>query len=138
MRFQVPQFIDIEDKVFGPFTFKQFVYIAGGVGLSFVLLRIFPRFLAVIFIVPVIFFSLALAFYRVNNKPFVQMVESFVKYSFGARLYIWKRSEKETPRSAVFPLSYRQLEVPKLGGSKLKDLTWSLDTRGRGTGGDRV
>ena len=74
MRFQVPQFIDVEDHVFGPFTFKQFVYIAGGIGVSFVLLRLLPRFLAIIAIIPVAGFSLALAFYRVNNKPFIQMV----------------------------------------------------------------
>ncbi len=33
MRFEVPQFIDVEDKIFGPFTFKQFLYLAGGAGL---------------------------------------------------------------------------------------------------------
>jgi hypothetical protein len=29
MQFRVPQFIDIEDKLFGPLTFKQFIYLAG-------------------------------------------------------------------------------------------------------------
>lgn len=129
MRFQVPQFIDIEDKVFGPFTFKQFVYIAGGVGLCFVLLRIFPRFLAIIFIIPVASFSLALAFYRVNNKPFIQMVEAVLRYFIGARLYIWKRADKETAKGPALPESYRQLNIPKTGNSRLKDLTWSLDAR---------
>ena len=37
MRFEVPQFIEIEDKIFGPFTWKQFVYLAGGVGLAAVI-----------------------------------------------------------------------------------------------------
>lgn len=129
MRFQVPQFIDIEDKVFGPFTFKQFVYIAGAAGLSFILLRLLPRFLAIIAIIPVAVFALALAFYKVNNKPFVQMVEAFFKYVIGARLYVWKRSEKESAKSSILPESYRQLEVPKTGSSRLKDLTWSLDAR---------
>ena len=36
MRFEVPQFVDIEDKIFGPLTFKQFIYIAGGAGVSVV------------------------------------------------------------------------------------------------------
>ena len=40
MQFKVPQFLDIEDKIFGPFTFKEFVYLAGGAGLCFVLYRL--------------------------------------------------------------------------------------------------
>jgi len=35
MRFEVPQFIDVEDKLFGPLTFTQFVYLAGSGGISF-------------------------------------------------------------------------------------------------------
>lgn len=131
MRFQVPQFIDIEDRVFGPFTFKQFVYIAGGVGLSFVLLRVLPwRWLAIVVIIPVEAFSLALAFYRVNNKPFVQMVEAFLRYLVGARLYIWKRKDADVATAKnLLPQSYRRLEVSKTGSSRLKDLPWQLDVR---------
>ena len=42
MQFQVPQFIEIEDKIFGPLTFKQFIYLAGGVGASIVLWLYIP------------------------------------------------------------------------------------------------
>jgi hypothetical protein len=130
MRFQVPQFIDIEDKVIGPFTFKQFIYIAGGAGTCFVLLRVLPRILAIIAMIPILVISLALAFYRVNNKPFIQMVESFFRYSMGSRLYIWRRKDvvNKTQQSAL-ATKYLRLEVPKLGESKLKDLSWGLDVR---------
>jgi hypothetical protein len=37
MRFEVPQFIEIEAKIVGPLTWKQFVYVAGGVGLLVIL-----------------------------------------------------------------------------------------------------
>jgi len=30
MRHEVPQFIDIEDKIFGPLTFFQGLYLLGG------------------------------------------------------------------------------------------------------------
>ena len=36
MQFKVPQFLDIEDKIFGPFTFREFIYLAGAAGLCFV------------------------------------------------------------------------------------------------------
>jgi len=42
MRFKVPQFIDIEDKIFGPFSFKQFVYLAGGAGLCYIFFKTLP------------------------------------------------------------------------------------------------
>ena len=130
MRFQVPQFIDFEDKVFGPFTFKQFIYLAGGAGMCFVLLRTLPQFLAILLSIPVVALSVALAFYRMNNRPFIQLVEAFFKYIAGTRLYVWKRKDKQekTVQSRLGE-RYLHLEVPKLGESRLKDLTWSIDAR---------
>ena len=40
MQFKVPQFLDIEDKIFGPFTFREFVYLTGGGGMCFVLYKL--------------------------------------------------------------------------------------------------
>ena len=37
MQFQVPQFIETEDKIVGPFTLRQFIYVAGA-GLGSVIL----------------------------------------------------------------------------------------------------
>ena len=42
MQYQVPQFIDVEDKIFGPFTFKQFIYMIGGIALSYIIYRFIP------------------------------------------------------------------------------------------------
>jgi len=52
MRFQVPQFIEVEDKIFGPLTLKQFIYLAGAGGVVFVLWRVFPIFVAIIIAAP--------------------------------------------------------------------------------------
>ena len=48
MRFQVPQFIEVEDKIFGPLTLKQFIYVFGGGGLCFVFYTFLPLILAVV------------------------------------------------------------------------------------------
>ena len=101
MRFQVPQFIEIEDKLFGPLTFKQFVYVAGGVGLSVILFLFLPTFLAIIIALPIVLFAAALAFYKVNSKPFVNVVEAFVKYTLTNKLYIWKKEEKAVKGAAL-------------------------------------
>ena len=141
MRFQVPQFIEVEDKIFGPLTFKQFIYVAGGGGMAVLLFIFLPKFLAIIISLPVVLFAAALAFYKINDKPFINVVEAFVKYTFTNKLYIWK---KESPSLKSSPLRrgsegqageprekkpIEQVYVPKLSESKLKELTWSLDIK---------
>ncbi|MEX0919273.1 MAG: PrgI family protein [Parcubacteria group bacterium] len=131
MRFQVPQFIEVEDKIFGPLTFKQFIYTAGGVGVAVVLFTLLPRFLAILLGVPIIIFSLALAFYKVNDKPFINIVEAFFKYLSTSKLYIWKKADAPQPTTSNKPANnpVEQVHVPKLSESKLKDLTWRLDIK---------
>lgn len=126
MRFQVPQFIEVEDKIFGPFTLKQFVYLAGAVGIIIILVKFLPTFLAIMVAVPVIGVALGLAFFKVNSRPFIITLESMFKFLVGQKLYIWKKEEKQaTPgsRGGVAP----QISLPHLSNSKLKDLSWSLD-----------
>ena len=129
MQFKVPQFLEIEDKIFGPFTFRQFVYLAGGAAIAFVLYRALGLGVALIPALLVIGLALALAFYRPNNKPFIDMLESGFKYVFQSKLYVWRarrvtRAELAAKkREAPVPL----LREAKLSGSKLRDLAWSLD-----------
>ncbi|MGM0629447.1 MAG: PrgI family protein [Patescibacteria group bacterium] len=95
MRFQVPQFIEIEDKIFGPLSFKQFIYVIGGGGLIVLLFFLLPNFLAFLLAVPVAIFSGALAFYKINNRPFITMTEAALKHFFKKKLYIWKKEENK-------------------------------------------
>lgn len=135
MRFQVPQFIEVEDKIFGPLTFKQFIYVGGGIGVAVVLFLLLPRFLAIIISLPIIIFGAALAFYKVNDKPFINLVEAYFKYLTTNKLYIWKKDTNVPQERAAQIAANRkdkpleQVYVPKLSESKLKDLTWSLDIK---------
>ena len=130
MRFQVPQFIEIESKIFGPLTLKQFIYLAGGVGLSFILWRLLPNFIAIVIILPVVGLSVALAFYKVNNRPFINLIEYAVNYFLKNKLYLWEmkkaQKKKEEGEDKVI---HSTIPVPKLSESKLKDLAWSLDIK---------
>lgn len=132
MRYQLPQFIEVEDKIVGPFTFKQFVYIAGGIGLSylaFAVTRLYlglPFLISVLFPVPIILFALALAFYKVNNRPLIVTIEYALKYYFGNKLYLWKKEKK--PAAATTQISAANaLTVPSISNSNLKDVRWNLD-----------
>ena len=132
MRYQVPQFIEVEDKIFGPFTFRQFAYLAGGAGVSFLCYKLLPTFIGIIVAVPFVAFAFALAFYKVNNRPLIDAIEAGFEYITKSRLYIWKKVEKKATsqkeadeKMATDALA--SLYVPKLSDSKLKDLGWSLD-----------
>ncbi len=129
MRFQVPQFIEVEDKIFGPLTIKQFVYIAGSAGLAFIIYHFLPLILAIPLMLPVLGFGAALAFLKVNKKPLIMTVEAALKYFIGAKLYVWRKEPKmRTPDQIEKEKSGEgAVYVPKLSDSRLKDLTWSLD-----------
>jgi hypothetical protein len=130
MQFKVPQFLDIEDKIFGPFTFRQFIYLAGGAGLCFVLYKVLGLLLAAIPILIIGSLAASLTFYRPNNKPFINMLEAGFKYLTQSKLYIWEKSRELKARQAAAKKSATAM-APRtegsLTGGKLRDLAWSLD-----------
>ena len=89
MQFEVPQFIEIEDKIFGPLTWRQFVYLGGGVGASVVIFLVFG-FIAFMFLgLPIGLLAGALAFFPVNNRPFSYFLEAVYTYFTSDKLYLW-------------------------------------------------
>ncbi len=89
MRFEVPQFIEIEDKIFGPLTWRQFVYLGGGVGAAVVMFFIFPFIVFVLLGLPIALLAAALAFFPVNNRPFSYFLEAVYNYVTNDKLYLW-------------------------------------------------
>lgn len=131
MQFKVPQFLEIEDKIFGPFTFKEFVYLAGGAGFCFTLYKLLGFLWGAIPILIVAGFSLTLTFYRPNNKPFISMLEAGFKFITQDKLYIWKR-RKNLKNEKSQTINEDKATVmsengTRLSGNKLRDLAWSLD-----------
>lgn len=129
MQFRVPQFIDIEDKLFGPFTFKQFVYMVGGAGMIFVIYKLLPFWIAILLIIPIAALSGALVFYKINNKPFIYYLQAGVSYVLSNKLYVWKQrlvkpGENKNEDTNMPP---QVSMVPMDNSTRLKDLAWSLD-----------
>lgn len=128
MQYQVPQFIEIEDKIFGPLTLKQFIYLAGGAALGFLIYQALPFFFAVLVGLPVVGFAVGLAFFKPDgHRPFIVYVENAIKFFLGKKLYIWKKQEKKPEKKAAVAETASSVYIPKLSDSKLKELTWSLD-----------
>lgn len=93
MRYEVPQFIDVKDKIFGPFTLHQFIFLAGGAGLGYLAFRTIPTvFKYPIAAIPVLL-GLALAFYKFNGRPFIVMMQAFFTHLFSNKLYTWQKRD---------------------------------------------
>lgn len=133
MQFQVPQFIEVEDKIFGPLTFKQFIYLAGGAGCAYLFWRSMPLFLSAPLILSSFGLSAALAFFEWNGRPFVLAIEHAFFYLVHPKLYLWNNRVKKMPAQAVDLPAEKNAGpyVPRLSDSKLHELAWSLDIRER-------
>ena len=135
MQFKVPQFLEIEDKIFGPFTFREFVYLVGGAGLCYMLYKLLGLLIGIIPILIVAGFSVALTFYHPNGKPFINMIEAGIKYLVQNKLYIWEKHkiktnnklQKEIKATTELKNEAMNQNGIKLSGERLKDLAWSLD-----------
>jgi len=133
MQFKVPQFIDIEDKIFGPFTFRQFAFLVGGGGMTFVIYKIFGFWIGLIPMLIIIVFTICLVFVKINTKPFIYYVEAFFKYVISSKLYIWKQRlmKKSDLKDEEASIPTTVSNIPMLTENKLKDLSWSLDVQDR-------
>ncbi len=135
MQFQVPQFIEVEDKIFGPLTFKQFIYIVGGAGASYIIWRVLPIYIGGPIIAAICGLSASLAFVQLNGRPFITNLENGFFFLIHSKLYLWSNAPKKIAIAAVAgkPSSdgRANVYVPRLSESKLRELSWSLDIKER-------
>lgn len=133
-QYQVPQFIEVEDKIFGPLTLKQFVYLAGGGGLCLLMFSLLPLYLTVVLGIPVMALSAGLAFFQVNGRPLIYAMEHAFGFMFGSKLYLWQQRQAKAQQAVPNPADLAKpgvVPVPKLSESKLRDLSWSLNIKDR-------
>ncbi len=134
MRFKVPQFIDIEDKIFGPLTFKQFMYLAGGAGLAYVSYVLFPIYVALPLIIAVATLSFSLTFVKINGKNFIFILEAYFRYMLDSKIFIWKKVyKKDNNKQVVDSADKKEKIVHKLTQNKLQELSWGLNIVDRDT-----
>lgn len=135
MEYQVPQFIEVEDKIVGPLTLRQFIYIAGGLGLGVICWIYLPLWLALPFIALVAGGAAALAFYKINGKPLIQILEAGFNYLTGAKLFLWHHQDAPVQAQVIAQKPQTQVApTPKLTRGKLSELAWSLDVQTPGEG----
>jgi len=140
VQFKVPQNIDMQDRIIGPLTLGQFMYLVfGGIILYILFSKLVPLGLGIIFFilaVPIGLISFAMAFVKVNDRPFPQFVWAFIQYFSRPRQRIWqhlgqvKRAEPKTVQSTVSAQPPRK----SLDAVKINELADILDRPGGSSG----
>jgi len=138
-QFVVPQFIDIEDKIIGPITTRQFVLMMGGGFLIFICYKLadFALFLLIAIIIAGV--VAVLAFLRINGRPFHFFLLNIIQTSTRARLRVWSKeitsgeARKKVKEVEISPVEQKK-GAPKEGlfadTSRLAELSLMVDTGG--------
>lgn len=94
MRFQLPQFIETETKLVGPLTLKQFLWVAGGVSILFLMfMTLQVSFLFFLIGIPVAALFLALAFLKIEGIPLINYIAYLLSYLLNPKRYIFRKDE---------------------------------------------
>lgn len=95
-KFLVPQFIDSEDKIWGPITVRQFVLMLAG-GLAIFLSYKLSDFSLFLFqTIGIVIFVAVFAFYKVNGMPFHIFALNFVQTKKRPNIRIWRKEYIKT------------------------------------------
>jgi len=133
MQFQVPQFIDIEDKVIGPLTIKQFLYLLAAGVIIFIIYKILNLFATIVLAIPIITIACALAFIKVHGQPFISILGNFSKFLRKPDIYVWKKPigkmpeltqdlTKKTPK-----VTLQKEKLKPQAKENLQDVGWKVE-----------
>lgn len=97
MRYQVPQFLDIEDKIIGPLTLRQFLIYMGAVLLLTPVFLYSDTSLFMTFALPVLGVAAAFAHLKFNTQGAVTFLFNAFRFYSKPRMYLWRRDPKAVP-----------------------------------------
>ncbi|MDD4477231.1 MAG: PrgI family protein [Patescibacteria group bacterium] len=139
-QFTVPQFIDVEDKIIGPITTRQFILLLAAT----IIIAIFYKFLdfSLFLILGGLTFliSVTFAFIKINGRPFHYFVLNFIQTLKRPKLRVWNKDffvgiEKMAEEDVEAKIEH--IKPKKFGTSRLAELSLIVDTRGMYEGEER-
>lgn len=145
-QYKVPQDVEADDKLLGPFSFRQFVYllIAGGlIAMAVGLFQLFPL-LAIVPALPALFF-IALALPLKKDQPMETYLAAIVSYYLKPRTRTWQSGQKESTIHITAPKVVDDTRARDITGEeathRLSFLADIVDTGGyaiKGVGANQV
>ena len=111
-QYKVPQDVEADDKVLGPFSFRQLIYlfVAGGlIALAFALFQIFPLLAAIP--LPIIFFFLILALPLKKDQPMETYLAAIVSFYLKPNKRFWNPGQRNSTITITAP---KKVEGPRI------------------------
>jgi len=134
-QFVVPQFIDVEDKIIGPITTRQFIVMLAGFLLIAIFYKIFDFSLFVTSGLLVLAITGIFAFLKINGRPFHYFILNLIQTLKRSRLRVWSRGSLVTgdaygiEESNFAPIT-QAVSDKHYTTSRLAELSLIVDTKG--------
>lgn len=134
-QYKVPQDIEADDKLIGPFSFRQFVYLIVAAGLGFVAFLFFQIFpLLVIIPIPFIIFLIVLALPLKKDQPMETYLSAIVDFYLKPQKRVWMPGQVENTITITAPKKTEDNRTKNLSqeeaGRRLSFLADIVDTEG--------
>lgn len=133
MMFSVPQFIDVEDKIAGPLTWKQLGWMIGMGAVVLAIFAIFDTSLAIVFTVPTVLLFSALAFYKPDGFTMISFMSNSFLFFFRPKIAVWERPVAISSSSSQSNVKEVSKVAPvvekKLTRDKIAELARIIDQR---------
>lgn len=134
-QFVVPQFIDVEDKVIGPITVRQFIILLIGGGFIFIAYKLADFTLFLLQFVIFSSVSFGLAFIKINGRPVHYFLLNVIQTSRKPKLRVWQKifstSElKNYSKKKDVKLPPQIRTKNKVRASRLAEMSLIVDTGG--------
>ncbi len=135
MQFIVPQFIDVETKIIGPVTPKQFIILIVTAGLIFLSYKLADFTLFIIEAVFLLGLGITLGFVKVNSQPVYYFLLSLIQVFKKPNIRAWKREKMVVLEKKIKKKKgeIEEIITPRqaLSSSKLSEISLLVDTGGR-------
>jgi len=103
MQFPVPQFTDVEDKIIGPLTLKQFGIVFGAGIIIFLAFSTTKSLVVTIFFGLVVGIpALTLAFAKMNGRPIYKNLGHVANFILSPKVLVFHKETNSTSTSAKF------------------------------------
>ncbi|MDD4607444.1 MAG: PrgI family protein [Patescibacteria group bacterium] len=132
-QFIIPQFLDVEPRVIGPITVRQFLLLLVGGGLCFLVWKTADFSLAITETILILGVFGAFAFIKINNRPFHYFIIDLINFYKKPRLRLWHKnySLKYVKPPKEKEIQDKMIYMPKvLSPRKLSELSLVVDTGG--------
>lgn len=134
-QFVVPQFIDVEDKVIGPITVRQFIILLASGGIEFIAWKASDFTLFLLITVMNAFLTMLFAFIKINGRPVHYLFFNIIQTLRRPNLRTWHKEMNEKELKIYLQVKVDEVfkaPPPKefTGTSRLAELALIVDTGG--------